>query len=288
MKSYFYFIALSIPIVWMSCESPDSQPEEPTAFSSLEGSWRLVNYRTEDDTTWKQHPDHVIYEKHITPTHFYWIRYDTQNDSLVGAGGGTYQFDSASQKYTEDIEFFMPTGSTILGQTIPFDVTYEDGQWHHKGFSKDYEFDPDLGENVVSDSSLIDEIWERTGQPVEDSTLVGTWILRSQLLPNDSIMTEYPDFMRYLKLITPSHFAWVQYNASADELMGAGGGTYQFDGEGNYIEHLKFFYPLGDNVVGQSIEFTADFEEDGSWHHQGEFQDSSRIDEYWERYSPQM
>ena len=178
MKRYYLLLKALIITFFYACQPSTSAPE-PLTFSSLEGTWKLVSFRTEDDTTWQQHPDTRIYEKYISPTHFCWVSYDTEKDSLLGTGGGTYVFDSAAQTYTEDIRFFLPAGSSEMGQAIPFDVINEDGQWHHIGYAKNYEFDPETGENVVVDSSRIDEIWERTDASSSDESLVGTWRLES-------------------------------------------------------------------------------------------------------------
>ncbi len=260
----------------------------------------MVSFRTEDDTTWQQHAGTIIYEKYITPTHFCWVSYDVEKDSLLGSGGGTYVFDSVTQTYTEDIHFFLPAGSNEMGQAIPFEAINEDGRWHHIGYAKNFEFDPETGENVVVDSTRIDEIWERTSEPSSNQNLVGTWNLESYKGDGDSIRSDYPEFVSYMKLVTPTHFLWVHYIAEQDLVLAEGAGTYQFDGA-NYTETLNLVYPGGSGQVGTVLPFDCVIENDDSWIHQGYIKvvstdeesgestvDSSRIDEVWKKYQPQM
>ncbi len=298
MKRHYYYLLLLPYFLLYACQ-PAATTEESPAFSSLEGTWHLVSFRTEDDTTWQQHAGTVIYEKYITPTHFCWVSYDTEKDSLLGTGGGTYVFDSVAQTYTEDIHFFLPAGSNEMGQAIPFEAKNEDGKWHHIGYAKIFEFDPETGENVVVDSSRIDEIWERTTEPSSNENLVGTWHLESYKGDGDSIRSDYPEFVSYMKLVTPTHFLWVHYIAEQDLVLAEGGGTYQFDGA-NYTETLNLVYPGGSGQVGTVLPFECAIENGDSWIHQGYIKvvsidesgqskvDSSRIDEVWKKYQPQM
>lgn len=289
------YILIPLILIWaLSCNPPAE--EQDTAQSSsdsinLEGSWKLTSYFDSQDSSWKEYPDHIIYEKHITPTHFTWIKFNTKANKLEGAGGGTYTFNGNT--YTEDIHFFFPPGSNELGQAIPFTVKMEDGKWHHTGYSKIMEFDPEKGEMVAVDSSKIDEYWVKTdADKAENEMLTGTWELASYKNDGDSIWIEYPKFVKYEKHITPTHFTWIKYNGEGDEVMALGGGTYDTK-ENKYIEHVKFYYPSDHDVLGQTIPFNVKME-DGKWEHTGyydekdnqqeETDDSVKIEEIWVRY----
>lgn len=272
----------------LSCSSPEKEQEEQQASTdsvSLTGSWKLTSYFDNEDSTWKEYPDHIIYEKHITPTHFTWVQFDTEANQLLGAGGGTYTASNGS--YTENIQFFFPPGSNELGQSIPFTVGMEDGKWHHKGYSKIMEFDPEKGEMVAVDSSKIEEYWVKTDEdPSQNGQLTGTWQLLSYKNDQDSIWSEYPGFIKYEKHITPSHFTWIKYNSDGDELMAIGGGTYEVT-DSNYVEKVDFHYPEDSEILGQTIQFKRDMEEE-EWHHTGFYQeseDSVKIEEIWIRYN---
>jgi len=289
-NSILYFLIL---VVFAGCGGEQKEVES-TAYEldALQGTWRLVKYinHEEGETEWSQYGDEIIYEKHITPTHFTWIKYDKSKDNLDGIGGGTYGFDG--KVYTEDIQFFLPPGSSELGQAIPFDVKFEGDQWYHLGYAKVFEFDAELGEMVVTDSIRIEEKWEKVENGNPEESLMGTWQLQSYREKQDSSRSEYPSFVKYMKSITHSHFIWVKYNGEGDEVMAAGSGTYGYE-NGNYIENIEMIYPPGANQVGTSASFSADFE-NGNWIHKGyilktdpddpsAIVDSLLIDEIWHK-----
>jgi len=298
MKYITLLLSLSL-LFQIACTT---KTEEVTEIEpvSLEGTWTLIAQRqnhpfliTQEggpDTSWYEYPETVIYQKHITPTHFTWIRFEKDKDSLVGTGGGTYTYDDATKTYTEDIQFFFPPGSNELGQAIPFSVEMKDGRWHHKGYAKVFEFDPDIGENVVTDSLVIDEIWERTDVSPTDATngsLVGTWNQQSNKSSGDSLWTEWPSFVGYMKLVTPTHFVWVKYNTEGDEVMGAGGGSYTLSDD-QYIEHLQFFHPTTGAYSTATSTFNYSLNEDEHWQISGSVDDgsgaSNPFEEIWEKY----
>ena len=247
------------------------------------------------DKTWNSDPEGLIYEKYISPTHFTWVSYQTDIDSLLGTGGGTYDYDINSSTYTEDIKFFLPAGSNEMGQTIPFDVRFEDGNWYHTGYAKVFEFDPDTGENIVVDSVKIEEIWERTDVKSSNDGLVGTWQLESFKDHGDSIRTDYPEFVSIFKLVTPTHFVWVHYISEQDIVLAQGTGTYHFDGS-IYTETLKSVYPSGSSQVGTVMPFESTIE-NNKWYLLGNIKrlekdasgemvakDSAVIDEVWKLF----
>ena len=289
--------ALALTVFLFSCSpQTDSGEEESSVLESLEGTWRRVSVMDQTDGTWKSDPATVIYEKYISPTHFTWVSYQTDIDSLFGTGGGSYVYDKNSSTYTEDIRFFLPAGSNEMGQTIPFDVRFEDGQWYHTGYAKVYEFDPDTGDNVVVDSSKIEEIWERTDVGSSNESLVGTWQLESFKDHGDSIRTDYPEFVSIFKLVTPTHFVWVHYITEQDIVLAEGTGTYHYDGK-TYTETLQSVYPSGSNQVGTTMPFESKVE-DNTWFLLGNIKrmvkddesgemiakDSAVIDEAWKLY----
>ncbi|MDX1629712.1 MAG: hypothetical protein R3345_13490, partial [Fulvivirga sp.] len=246
MNNRILYFGLMI-IFLISCgDQAKEDKQEALAEDALQGTWRLVKFidHGSGDTTWSTYDDDVLYQKHITPTHFAWLKYERKDDQLSGVGGGAYTFDG--ETYTEDIKFFLPPGSSELGQSIPFDVSFtEDGGWYHRGYAKDMEFDAESGMMKVMDSTKIEEIWERVSAMDTTNAIMGTWkLLQYRAEKGDSLMSEYPPFVDYMKLITPSHFFWVQYNNEGDQVMGAGSGTYRYNGE-TYTENIEMSYPHG-------------------------------------------
>jgi hypothetical protein len=291
-------MAITPLFILCNCGAPTETVEQTAAIESLEGSWRRISVKNQETGEWTTDPGTRIYEKYISPTHFCWISYETEQDSLLGTGGGTYVYDNQASTYTEDISFFLPVGSQLLGQTIPFDVSFEDGKWYHTGFAKAFEFDPETGENVVTDSSKIEEIWELIDNHPSQEGLVGTWQLESYRGEDDSIRSDYPDFVSYVKLITPTHFVWVHYLNEQDQVLAEGGGTYIYDGN-TYTETLKFVYPSGSGQIGTVLPFHCKLEGD-TWYHTGHIiiqekddtgkmtpSDSVKIDEVWKPFQSQ-
>jgi len=272
-----------------SCDTQKKGEEAGSnkAPESLVGTWKLkqrVNQRVGSEPEWLTASDTMIYNKNLTETHFTWIQYDKNNDILQGIGGGTYDYDGS--RYVEHIAFFMPLESGILGQSINFTADFKDGEWYHAGYTKEIEFDPELAQMVVVDSNKIEEIWQKIETTPESNDLVGTWELKELKQQPDEDFFSYPDFINYKKLITPSHFVWIQYNDDGDEVTGAGSGTYSYNGK-EYREQIQMIYPTGNNILGSQITFNCDVE-GNRWNHfassilqDGVETDSIYIDEIW-------
>lgn len=273
MRYLSVYLVLSIVLLG-SCSSEKSSTDTNTSNSAeaeeenpLVGSWELVSYMDSDTDDWASHPETVVYQKHITPTHFTWYRFDSDEDQLRGIGGGTYDYTDGV--YTENIEFFMPPGSNELGQAIPFTVEMKDGKWYHTGYAKSMAIDETSGEVVMADSSKIEEIWQRVSEQPNtyEPGVLGAWELITYREGDAPTAMEYPDFIKYMKLITPTHFVWIKYNGEGDEVFEAGGGTYNLSAD-KYTESIQMMYPPGSETVGSDIEFTYSLDS-GKWNHMG-------------------
>ncbi len=286
--TYFSFIILTL---LMSCtdQNTSNEKEEET----VEGSWDLIKYVDHDlDKQWKSHGDSIMYQKHITPNSFVWLNFDKKNERLIGMGGGTIEF--TGDQYTEYIAFFYPPIESLIGQPIPFDVEFKDGQWLHTGYFVNEITDIETGEVVERDTVKIEEIWERTKAPVNENTeLVGTWQLQSYKETMGEPYIEYPDFIGSLKLVTSTHFTWIKYDRHGDEVYAAGSGTYTYNDEA-YTEEIHMIYPENTGQIGKSLDFRYNVEDD-QWYHFGYVpsitiesgiivKDSALIDEYWEPF----
>ncbi len=286
MKS-FYFLLFAAFLI--SCNNQNTETASaPQEEESVVGTWDLVSFIDPDNSEegWKQHGPNIIYQKHLTETHFTWVQYDTEAMMLLGMGGGNY--DIVDGKYVENIAFFYPPASSELGQTIPFDVEFKEGKWYHTGFAKNMEIDFKTGEMVPGDSTKIEEIWQRsTAQNSLDQGLFGTWVLKQYRDNQEDSYYEYPEMTGYIKLITPSHFAWIKYDKDGDQIYGAGAGTYSFNGE-RYTENIEMMFPKDGGMRGKSIDFSLDLSA-YKWQHLGEGlrltdegePDTFLIDEVW-------
>ena len=128
--------------------------------NKLQGSWELKSFIESDseDQNWQSWEDHILYQKHIVGSHFSWIKFNTQTNSLEAMGGGSYSIDENGQ-YIESLDFVYPPGSSELGQSIPFDATFKGKYWYHTGFAKVMDIDLD-GNLLVVDSLKIEEKWK--------------------------------------------------------------------------------------------------------------------------------
>jgi hypothetical protein len=294
-----YLSALFLIAIFGCAPNEPKEVETNTLLSDniLLGSWQLISFLPDegDSSKWQQYPSTILYQKHITPTHFTWFKFDTAKDQLLGIGGGTYTI--VDDVYTENIDFFLPVGSSELGQSIPFDVEFEGDTWHHVGYARNMMIDEETGVPVKTDSSKIDERWRRiptitSTSDMDDIDIEGTWELKTYRDAANAATLEYPSFVKYLKHITPTHFIWVKYNGEGDEVLEAGSGRYSIDKE-KYIENIAMMYPAGTETVGTKIDFTYMLS-GKTWNHMGYVNTIDRnnkskpkvdllIDEVWKR-----
>ncbi len=288
-------------ILLFSC-SQQTQKEPVNKDFQITGTWTLKQYKDvdgENPDAWSTYDEGIIYEKYITPSHFTWIQYNKTSNKLIGAGGGTYSFDG--NQYVENIDFFFPPGSNELGQSIPFEFGYKDGQWYHKGYAKVIEMDIETGDMIQVDSTKIEEIWERSMATINDEQpeLYGSWNLDSYREDStDESRLEYPEFIKYMKLITPTHFVWVQYDTEGNKVYGLGAGTYNFE-NGKYVENIAAIYPNGRQQQDTQVKFDMEMSDD-SWKHVGfvimknenkageEVREEVYVDERWSKYNGAM
>lgn len=286
----FIYLLAFVALVSICCEQQNlSEKPEPT----LEGSWELVKYipHQHDETDWLTYGDSIVYQKHLSPDYFTWIKFDAKNNKLLGMGGGSYVLENG--KYIENIEFFYPPGSSELGQAIPFDLTLKNNTWHHLGYAKTMTVNMESGKLEVTDSTKIEELWKKSDlKPNENLSLVGAWDLISYRDSLNGEYTEYPDFVGYMKLLTPTNFVWIYYDKDGDEIYATGSGRYTFDGT-NYSETIDMMYPDNFGQLGSTVDFQAKIN-NNNWKHTGYLPnisidndngnlvyDSSLIDEKW-------
>lgn len=287
-----HFIAiLALITIQMGCTPAEKPATVELEKNALIGSWRLIKTIEigHEDSTNRRDGEEKFYIKHVNNTHFVWVEYDRINNLLLGTGGGTYTLDGNT--YTEYIQFYYPAGANELGQAIPFWAELsKDGIWHHKGYAKLMEFDPETAENVMVDSAIIDELWERIDiEPADDSNgkLVGSWDFVNFLEQSDSTYSEYPPFYGIMKILTPTHFTWVQYNTEGDEIFGIGGGSYSIAGD-KYVEHIEFVHPDRLDQIGVNAVYTWRQNNPDHWNISGviESRDSLQyLEENWAKYN---
>lgn len=293
----FKYIIPLIAFAFFSCEVE----EKPVDIKKeIIGSWELEQYvdHSKGETGFESYGDSILYQKHITAYHFTWFKYDRKNEMILGMGGGSYRVIDG--KYVENIEFFYPPGSNELGQAIPFDVAFKQGKWYHTGFAKVIETDLETGKLIPMDSSKIEEIWIKTPLHAnEPNILMGSWDLTAKRDSLTGSYFEYPEFMGYMKLITATHFIWINYDRYGDEIFGAGSGPYTFT-DGIYAENIKMIFPRNTGQLDALVTFRADPYQN-QWNHFGYvpeitidasngniIKDSTLVDEIWKPHKPDI
>ena len=86
----------------------------------------------------------------------------------------------------------------------------------------------------------------------------GSWkLLKYKYNLNDEL-SEVPEFMSYVKNVTPTHFSWCSYNPETGSIVGTGGGTYRYD-QDHYIEKTNYWLPSGSGIPGTETSFEYSF-----------------------------
>lgn len=110
---------------------------------------------------------------------------------------------------------------------------------------------------------------------------LGTWQLASFKYGTDQPgFTDYPQDRRRLKLITATHFTWVDFGTATKRITGTAGGTYTLNGN-TYTESIDFGLGM-DTYFGQKHTFTIRVEGD-TFFLSGTLADGLKIEEVWQR-----
>ena len=110
---------------------------------------------------------------------------------------------------------------------------------------------------------------------------LGTWQLVSYKYgTNQPGFTDFPESQRRIKLITDTHFSWVQFDTSTKKVSATAGGTYSLEGN-TYTESIDFGLGL-DTYLGQKHAFTIRVDGEKLFL-SGTLADGLKIDEVWQR-----
>lgn len=215
-------LLLSTPVVllltgWLvSSFQPAPTPRDGIDPEQLEGAWRMThrNGHTMDEL-------HLQMVKILKDGHFMFAYYQESSQSFYSAGGGTYLYQDG--RYTERIEFHT-LDPDLIGQAVTFDLSMQEDRWHHSGNANGQE---------------LNEVFTRIDQGGHDNLLSGVW--------TEVAISEHDGQLREIrsrdpqtrKLITDQRFQWVTFDPKTGDLLGCGGGTYEWK-EGIYAERIDF------------------------------------------------
>ena len=102
-------IAVALTLGASSCAGSRQRAAAPP---DIQGTWELA---------WPEIGPQLRELKHITPTHFTWVTYDTDARTAVTCGGGRYFL--VGDSYSEHIEFALGPVSSLVGTLQVFRVT---------------------------------------------------------------------------------------------------------------------------------------------------------------------
>jgi hypothetical protein len=97
---------------------------------------------------------------------------------------------------------------------------------------------------------------------------------------NQTGFTDFPQSQRRIKLITETHFTWVQFDTATKKVSGTAGGTYSLN-ENTYTESIDFGLAM-DTYLGQKHAFTIRVEGE-KFSLSGSLADGLKIEEVWQR-----
>ena len=110
---------------------------------------------------------------------------------------------------------------------------------------------------------------------------LGTWQLVSTKYGDAKDFSDYPKESRRLKMITATHFTWVDYDTKTKKVSSSAGGPYTLR-DGVYTETIEFVGAEMETYVGKKQEFTIRIEGDKLFQ-SGRLSDGLKIEEVWQR-----
>ena len=111
--------------------------------------------------------------------------------------------------------------------------------------------------------------------------LAGTWQLVSTKYGDAKEFTDYPADRVRLKLITATHFTWLDYPADSKKIASAAGGSYTLDADA-YTESVEFVGEGMESYLGKKQTFKVKVEGD-KLTQSGQLSDGLKIEEVWRR-----
>ena len=110
---------------------------------------------------------------------------------------------------------------------------------------------------------------------------LGTWQLASTKYGDAKDFSDYAKENRRLKLITATHFTWVDYDTKTKKISSSAGGPYSLR-DSVYIETIEFVGDDMETYLGKKQEFTIRIDGD-KLYQSGKLSDGLKIEEVWQR-----
>lgn len=113
------------------------------------------------------------------------------------------------------------------------------------------------------------------------SSHLGTWQLVSTKYGDAKDFTDYPKERRRIKMITATHFTWVDYDTTTKKIGSSAGGPYTLQDEA-YTETIEFVGDGMETYLGKKQTFTIKIDGD-KLSQSGQLSDGLKIEEIWQR-----
>ena len=110
---------------------------------------------------------------------------------------------------------------------------------------------------------------------------LGTWELVSTKYGVDKDFSDYPKEQRRLKMITTTHFTWVDYDTATRKVSSSAGGHYSIQ-NGAYTETIEFVGEGMERYLGKQQTFAIKIDGD-KLSQSGQLSDGLKIEEVWQR-----
>ena len=176
----------------------------------------------------------------------YWIGafFGDPKKPFSGTCGGTYKIENG--KYLETVNFYS-WDSTAVGDTYSFNYKLDNDTYVQDG-----RMDSEKYPNYI----IKEEFTKfRTEVPLKNASMEGAWILQDATCLDKAGKETSVKNYEQIKIYCYPRFAYAQYNAQTKQFIGAGGGTYQYDGK-KLTEHIE--YTTYDNALGSDYEIEVE------------------------------
>ena len=110
---------------------------------------------------------------------------------------------------------------------------------------------------------------------------LGTWQLVSAKYGEAKDFSDYPKERRRLKMITATHFTWVDYDTTTKKIGSSAGGAYVLK-DGAYTETIEFVGEGMETYLDKKQAFTIKADGD-KLTQSGQLSDGLKIEEVWQR-----
>lgn len=144
-KAWRWKVATFLPVLVLLlltfCKTGENMSSANKSIS-LVGTWKLVSYKYGPAEKYTS-PDFVAIEL-ITPTHFTWVHYGTNDNKVYDSAGGTYTFDGVN--FTPNVEFGAKGMVPWFGKS-QYKIIIKGDQYFLSGF--------------LSNQLKIEEVWKK-------------------------------------------------------------------------------------------------------------------------------